>query len=98
MVTKYQIRSPIWNGGQPAVGLAEWKMLHDEILEIRVTHRRKKNGKLTFPGVYRTTRTHALKCPAKLAGFTKTILRVVPLADCDWREGSFNENEQGVML
>lgn len=96
MVTKYQIRSPIWNGGQPAVGLAEWKMLHDEILEIRVTHRRKKNGKLTFPGVYRTTKSHALTCPVDPKCEVK--LRVVPLADCDWREGSFNENEQGVML
>lgn len=47
-----EIREPIWNGGNPMVGIATQRLENVDVLEIRISYRNKK-GELVYPQPYR---------------------------------------------
>lgn len=73
-----QIFSPIWNGGQRKVGIAEYKMTED-MLKIEILYKTKTRGRI-YPEPFFISRNQAMTYPTQVVrGGVK--LRLIPIGD-----------------
>lgn len=79
--TLVSIKSPIWNGGRPHIGVAEWKVQGVDRVNVKIEYQR-KDGSYSFPGMYYMDAEKLVKYPIKIVG-SGVNLYVAPLGDWD---------------
>jgi len=76
-----QIRAPIWNGGKPWAGIADYRINPASLYtEFEIIYRNKE-GHRTFPNPYRVTTAELIQCHSRKVGHGVTVLEI-PLSRC----------------
>lgn len=79
---RVQIQKPQWMGGNPHIGIAEYKLSNADIVEVEILYVRKKDNQRSWPYLYRMTVEKLRTYPTKIvSGGVK--LFVAPLGDWD---------------
>lgn len=79
---RVQLNKPIFGGGRPAIGIAEYKLSSADIVEVEIMYRRKKDGQKSWPYIYRMLVSKLRGYPTQVvSGGVK--LFVAPLGDWD---------------
>jgi len=79
-VNVIKIKTPIWNGGNRCVGIAEYKLIGAGVY-IDILYRN-KTGEKTYPNRFRLDRSVAMECPVKTIRISSSRhlrLRIVPI-------------------
>ena len=79
-MTHYQIKTPIWNGGQRCVGL-NVQLLHGMVTTFEITYTSKKLKKRSFPYKFSVPTAVVYGCQRMTVG-GGVILAIVPLDKC----------------
>lgn len=79
---RVQINRPIFGGGSPAIGIAEYKLTGVDVVEVEIMYTRKSDGQKSWPHIYKMT-------VQKLKSFPTQVVRggvrlfVAPLGEWD---------------
>lgn len=76
---RVELRKPIWNGGQPHIGIADWRLKNYSHVEAVIEYTR-KDGSKSYPDVYRMEVEKLKTYPTQVVG-SGTRLFVAPLSD-----------------
>jgi len=79
-MTHYQIRAPIWNGGQRCVGL-NVQLLNGTVTTFEILYTTKKTNKRSFPYTFTVPTAVAARCPRQVVS-GGVVLAIVPLDKC----------------
>ena len=77
---KVVIHTPIWNGGNRAVGIADYR-LQGKVLQIEIDYK-DSHGNRMYPDVYTVPCDKARVYPTQTVKGTK--LHIIPIADLEW--------------
>ena len=80
MIPILRISKPIWNGGKPCVGVAEFRFKNHDEIHVDITYVRKKDGRRSYPYLYSVKREQALRYPTQVVS-GGVALRVIPIGD-----------------
>lgn len=72
------IQRPIWGGGQPKIGVADFR-LGGNTIDVRIGYTR-KDGTKSYPGIYRMLASKLRTYPTQIVG-SGVLLYVAPIAD-----------------
>lgn len=81
MAVLVEIQKPIWNGGKPHIGVADFRIKGADIVKVKIGYTR-KDGTKSFPEVYSMPASKLLTYPTQIVG-AGTTLYVAPLSDWD---------------
>ncbi len=79
-MTHYQIRAPIWNGGQRCVGL-NVQLLHGMVTTFEILYTTKKTKKRSYPYTFTVPTAVVYGCPRQTVD-GGVVLAIVPLEKC----------------
>ena len=79
-MTHYQIKTPIWNGGQRCVGL-NIQLLHGMVTTFEILYITKKTKKRSFPYKFTVPTAVVYGCQRQTLG-GGVVLAIVPLDKC----------------
>lgn len=74
-----EIKQPIWGGGEPKIGVADFRLKMIDRIKVKITYKR-KDGTESYPGVYTMLVKDLLKYPVQVVG-SGVKLHVAPLSD-----------------
>lgn len=74
-----ELRGPIWNGGKPHIGVADFRIGPNDEVEVKITYKR-KDGTESYPGTYIMKAAELKKYPTQVVGSGVTLY-VAPLRD-----------------
>lgn len=74
-----ELRGPIWNGGKPHIGVADFRIGQNDEVEVKITYRR-KDGNESYPGKYIMKAAKLRTYPTQVVGSGVTLF-VAPLRD-----------------
>lgn len=76
---KVDIQKPIWNGGRPHIGIADFRVKSADLVQVDIGYTR-KDGTKSYPDRYQMLVSNLVKYPVQVvAGGVR--LYVAPLAD-----------------
>ena len=78
MTSQFAIMTPIWNGGQRCVGLAEYR-LSGPVTTFEILWRNREDKRI-YPHPFTVSTKTVLKCPIQMIKGMR--LRIVPLNIC----------------
>ena len=77
---KIEIRAPLWGGGRPNIGIADFRIKGLDVIEAEIIYVRKTDGLRSYPGTYSMKVSEITQYPTQIVrGGVK--LYVVPLED-----------------
>jgi len=77
------IRAPIWNGGKRCIGIADYRLPHENsIVEIAIGYTNKEGMKI-YPNKFYVDKAKLIKYPVMHVKDTK--LYIIPIADLEER-------------
>lgn len=76
-----EIRGPIWNGGKPQIGIADFRIKSIDKVRVKITYKR-KDGTESYPDIYTMLVSKLLTYPVQIVG-GGVKLYVAPLSDWD---------------
>jgi len=79
-MTHYQIRAPIWNGGQRCVGL-NVQLLNGTVTTFEILYTTKKTLERSYPYKFTVPTAVVMTCPRQIVS-GGVVLAIVPLDKC----------------
>lgn len=76
---RIELKKPIWGGGSPKLGVADFRIKGVNTVEVVVEYER-KDGTKSYPGVYRMPAEKLVTYPTQIVG-SGVRLFVAPLED-----------------
>ena len=73
------IQKPIWGGGKPKIGVADFRVNGADIIKVKIDYAR-KDGRESYPDVYKMLATKLVTYPVQVVG-GGVKLYVAPLQD-----------------
>lgn len=83
MSVKVEIKEPIWNGGNPAIGIADFRVKGADRIIAKISYK-KEDGTLMFPETYIMGAGKLKSYPTKVVGKGIKVY-VAPLTDWEVR-------------
>lgn len=62
---RVSIEKPIWNGGQPHIGIADFRCRGLDLVEVEILYTRKSDGKRSYDGLYSMKVADLMKSPTQ---------------------------------
>ncbi len=75
-----ELRKPIWNGGKPHIGVADFRIGSQGNCQVKIRYVRKSDGEESYPGWYEMDCNKLRKYPVQVVG-GGVKLHVAPLED-----------------
>ena len=79
--TTVNIKKPIWGGGKPQIGVADFRVKGVDRVNVVIDYTR-KDGEKSYPGTYSMLAEKLVKYPTQIVG-SGVKLYVAPLSDWD---------------
>jgi hypothetical protein len=80
--TYVEIQKPIWGGGTPKIGVADFRLGGANAVRVKITYRR-KDGRESYPGFYEMSVKRLMTYPKQTVG-SGVQLYVAPLYDWEY--------------
>lgn len=77
--TRVEIKKPIWGGGRPQIGVADFRVRGVDWVDVEILYTR-KDGERSYPGIYSMAAEQLVKYPVQVVG-AGVRLFVAPLED-----------------
>lgn len=79
---RVQINKPIFKGGNPEIGVAEYRLKGLDFVEVEILYTRKSDGKKSWPYIYKMAVEKLMTYPQQIVA-AGVKLRVAPMRDFD---------------
>lgn len=83
--TKVELKKPIWNGGKPCIGVAQFRLNSVDRVEVEIMYTR-KDGTRSYPDIYVMDVAKLVTYPTQVVG-NNVKLYVAPLSDWEVKDG-----------
>jgi hypothetical protein len=78
-IVRVEIQRPIWGGGKPAIGVADFRAKGADVIEAEIMYKR-KDGTRSYPDKYHMPVSALVNYPIQVVGGGVKLF-VAPLAD-----------------
>lgn len=79
-----ELQKPIWGGGSPKIGVADFRLNGSDIVNVKIGYTR-KDGTQSYPDTYTMSTSDLIKYPTQVVG-GGVKLHVAPISDWKIKE------------
>lgn len=79
---RVELQKPIYNGGNPHIGIADFRLKGADLVEAEIMYVRKSDGRRSYPEKFVMSVTKLMTYPTQIVG-SGVKLFVAPLGDWD---------------